>query len=170
MHFKANQKLLFSISVPLSPSVSVRHEELTLTKEDSSEWSTVTFGSPKVVISNVQSLTYLPAATFTGALEIPFIARSYARTFSLRTCCSFMTYKRRKRKTASGKPSQVSLASQSSTLVQLLKFILQHDITWPLRGTYLFVANIVGHTRPSQISTLYKSYTIRVKILKTCFG
>lgn len=36
---------------------------MTLTKEDSSEWSTVTLGSPKVVISNVQSLTYLPAAT-----------------------------------------------------------------------------------------------------------
>ncbi|XP_063669050.1 adenylate cyclase type 10 isoform X5 [Pan troglodytes] len=41
---------------------------------------------------------------------------------------------RRKRKTASGKPSQVSLASQSSTLVQLLKFVLQRDITWPLRA------------------------------------
>lgn len=158
IHFKTNQKLFFYISVLLLPSVSVYHQGLTLTKEEvflSMKYGML--GSLQVGIFSQQTPTYLSTATFSaGAWGTPFTVRSCARTFSLRTYCSFMTSKRRRRRTASGRPSQVSWTSQSSTLVPLLEFILEHGITWPSWGLCLFPADIISKIGPFWLSVLCK--------------
>lgn len=126
-YISSHQNLFFSffyISVLLLISVREYHQELTLTKEE----IILSMKYPYAWLSSSghlsqQSPTYLPTATFsTGALEIPSTVRSYARTFSLKIFCSFMTSKRWRR-TASGRTSQVSLASRVLPS-QLLGFIL----------------------------------------------
>lgn len=108
--FQTNQNFFFFyISVLLLTSVSVYHQKLTLTKEEiflSMKYPCTWLCSSGHL--SQQSPNYLSTATFsTGALETPSTVRSYARTFSPKIYCSFTTSKRRRR-TASGRPSQVS--------------------------------------------------------------